>query len=348
VILLAAIAVALGAIWFSLGAWLLGERSSHDRARRRADRDADALSSGTVNPRALSRRRLRRVALGPLRGAAGVAAAELVRRNRARLLVSAWGGRSSARMRANAVLIRGGDPVAGELLRALIDSCDPVGATSLLPYAGELPAAESDQLLLELLVAGRLSRSRTATELAPRTGRLRGELVELTAAEDAELRFWAVTLLTRQMRHSEVVEAVRARVADDSPSVRAAVADAFGHARSGSASALLRALLADEVFYVRSHAARAVAGSHDESLADDLLPLLADRNWWVRAAAKESLGMLGDRGLDVAVAALSHVDPFARDGALEILAGARRLVDLGGQAATELATSPALPAAEIA
>jgi HEAT repeat protein len=246
------------------------------------------------------------------------------------------------------VLARGGDPAAGQLVRTLIESRDAVDATGLLRLAGELPSAEADQLLLELLVAGRLARSRTATELEPRTSRLRDQLVLLTAADDPELRFWAVTLLTRQMSHASVVEAVRARAGDASPSVRAAVADALGYVPAGSVDGLLRALLADEVFYVRSHAARAVAQSHDEALAEDLLPLLADRNWWVRAAAKESLGALGDRGLDVAVAALSHTDPFARDGALEILAGAGRLVDLGGRTVTELATSPALPAAEIA
>jgi hypothetical protein len=348
VTVLAAIAVALGVTWLSLGVWLLGERSSYDRAHRRTSRDADRLSSGRVDPRALSRRRLRRVALGPLRGAASVAAKELVRRDEAGLYVVGTGRRRSTRLRALAVLVRGGDPAAGRLVRTLIDSRDPVSATSLLRLAGELPTAESDPLLLELLVAGRLPRSRTATELEPRTGRLRDKLVVLTAADDPELRFWAVTLLTRQMGHATVVDAIRARAGDDSPSVRAAVADALGYVPAGSADGLLRALLADEVFYVRSHAARAVAQSRDEALAEELLPLLADRNWWVRAAAKESLGALGDRGLDVAVAALSHSDPFARDGALEVLAGAGRLVDLGGLAVTELATSPALPAVEIA
>lgn len=346
--LLAAIAVALGASWLSLGLWLLGERSSYDRARRRGNRDADALSSSRTDPHALSRRRLERVALGPLRGAASVAAAELVRQDAAKLYVVATGRRRAARLRALTVLARGGDPSAGQLVRTLIEAHDAVDATGLLRLAGELPTADADQLLLELLVAGRLPRSRTATELEPRTRRLRDQLAGLASADDPELRFWAVTLLTRQMSHPTVVDAVRARAGDESPSVRAAVADALGYAPAGSADGLLRALLADEVFYVRSHAARAVAQSHNEALADELLPLLADHNWWVRAAAKESLGALGDKGLDVAVAALSHSDPFARDGALEILTGAGRLVDLGGHAVTELATSPALPAAEIA
>ena len=346
--LLAAIAVALGATWLTLGLWLLGERSSYERVRRRTNHDADALSSGSTDPRGLSRRRLRRVALGRLRGAASVAAAELVRRDAAKFYVVATSRRRSARLRALTVLVRGGDPAAAQLVRTLIESRDPVGATGLLRLAGELPTADADQLLLELLVAGRLPRSRTATELEPRTGRLRDQLAALTSADDPELRFWAVTLLTRQISHSSAVDAVRARAGDDSPSVRAAVADALGSVPAGSTDGLLRALLADEVFYVRSHAARAVAESRNEALAHELLPLLADRNWWVRAAAKESLGALGDKGLDVAVAALSHSDPFARDGALEILAGAGRLVDLGGHAVTELATSPAMPAVEIA
>src|SRR5438874_681322 len=168
--------VALVAVWLSLGLWVLGERSSYDRSRRHADHDADALSSGLIDPRKLSRRRLRRVALGRLRGAASVAAAELVRRDGAKLYVIATGRRRSGRLRAVTVLTRGADPAAGQLLHTLIEARDAVWATGLLPLVGELPSVEGDRLLLELLVAGRLARSRTATQLEPRTGRLRVEL----------------------------------------------------------------------------------------------------------------------------------------------------------------------------
>ena len=70
-----------------------------------------------------------------------------------------------------------------------------------------------------------------------------------------------------------------------------------------------------------------MAESGDELLVNALLPLLADHSWWVRAAAKESLAALGENGLMVALAALSHPDQFARDGALEIVAASGRQVD---------------------
>jgi len=232
-------------------------------------------------------------------------------------------------MHALTLLARGRDVQAARLIRDAIGADDAGGATSgLLRLAGELPSFDADALLLEVLVAGRLSRSRTATELEPRAIRLRERLIVLTTADDPEVRYWAVTLLGRLMDRVTAVRAVRARAADENASVRAAVAEALGFAPAGSATESLRELLADDVFYVRSHAARAVAQSRDDSLADDLAPLLADRNWWVRAAAKEALQALGDSGLGVALAALSHSDAFARDGALEVIASSGNLVDL--------------------
>jgi HEAT repeat protein len=226
------------------------------------------------------------------------------------------------------VLARGSHADAAELIRETIDVEDPQATTGLLRLASELPTADADALLLEVLISGRLSRSRTATELEPRTKRLRPKLIPLTRSEDADVRYWAVTLLGKLMDRVTAARAVSARAADESPSVRASVAEALGALPAGTATQLLRTLLADDVFYVRSHAARAVAESRDDSLAGDLLPLLADQNWWVRAAAKEALIGLGDAGMPVALSALSHEDAFARDGALEVIAASGRLVDL--------------------
>jgi hypothetical protein len=280
--------------------------------------DADALDAG-VDAAILSRRRLRRVALGPARAAAGVAAAELVRRDAGRLRWAAARGRRGPRLRALVVLARGRDAGACEAVRAVFESGAGVATTDLLRLARELAPEDGDRLLLEALVAGRHLRSRTATELEPRTTRLHRDLVALTGDDDPELRYWAVSLLRLEQDDPAVADAVRARAADGSPSVRAAVAEALGFLPPGAARPLLRALLADPVYYVRAHAARAVGQTDDGELANELEPLLADRNWWVRAAAKEGLAALGERGLAVAVAALDHPDPFARDGALEIV-----------------------------
>jgi HEAT repeat protein len=326
--LLVVLTGALGLVWAVASAWVLVERTLYDRGTARAERDAEALAAGSLDARSLSRRRLSRVALGPQSGAALVAAAALVHRDGPKLRAAASAGRRAARMHALAVLARGSDTGAGDLIRQAIDADDPEATNGLLRLASELPTVEADELLLEVLTAGRLSRSRTATELEPRTARLRRQLIKLTSVDDPEMRYWAVTLLGGLMDRVTAARAVRARAGDESPSVRAAVAEALGFLPAGSESDLLRGLLSDDVFYVRSHAARAVAQSRDESLAEDLLPLLADRNWWVRAAAKEALEALGDVGISIALRALSHEDAFARDGALEVIAATGRLIDL--------------------
>ena len=297
--LLAVTAAALGALWTVLAFWVVADRTGYDLAQARAASDVEGLRTEVTGTGSLSRRRLRRLALGPEGTAAGLAAAELVRRDGPRLLRAAGGRSRTARMHALALLARGRDARAAALIRDAIDARDAGGATTgLLRLASELPSSDADALLLEVLVAGPLPRSRTATELEPRTIRLRQRLIVLTRADDPEVRYWAVTLLGRLMDRVTAARPVRARAADESASVRAAVAEALGFAPAGSATEPLRELLLDDVFYVRSHAARAVAQSRDESLADDLAPLLADRNWWVRAAAKEALQALGDTGLE--------------------------------------------------
>jgi HEAT repeat protein len=327
--LLAVTAAALGALWALLALWVVVDRTRYDLAHARAASDVEGLTQGVAEARTLSSRRLRRLALGTGGAAAVLAAAELVRRDAPRLRRTAAAGSRTDRMRALTLLARGRDARAAALIRDAIDADDAGGAsTGLLRLVSELPTADADVLLVEVLVAGRLSRSRTATELEPRTARLRQRLIFLTSAEDPEVRYWAVTLLGRLMDRVTAVRAVRARAADESASVRAAVAEALGFAPAGSSTESLRVLLVDDVFYVRSHAARAVAQSRDVSLAGDLAPLLADRNWWVRAAAKEALQALGDAGLAVALGALSHTDAFARDGALEVIASSGHLVDL--------------------
>jgi hypothetical protein len=337
--LLVVLTAALGAVWAALCAWLVGERTLHDRGRDQAARDTEALTRRTVESQQMSRQRLWRVALGPRSDAALVAAWELVRRDAPRLRLTATTGSRAMRLRALAVLARGRDPKAVDLLRSAIEQGDEstsrgllrlvseLTSRGLLRLVSELSPVDADELLLETLVAGTLSRSRAATELEPRAGRLHRELIKLSRDPDAQLRYWAVTLLRHEMEHRGPADAVRARATDAAPNVRAAVAEALGFAPAGSAVSLLQELLADDVFYVRSHAARAVAQSGDELLVNALLPLLADRNWWVRAAAKESLGALGENGLMVAIAALSHPDAFARDSAIEIIAASGRQVE---------------------
>ena len=73
------------------------------------------------------------------------------------------------------------------------------------------------------------------------------------------------------------------------------------------------------MWYVRAHAARALGDAGGPDVAEEVAPLLADREWWVRLAAKESLQAMGEEVWAVLVPFLDHADPFARNGAAEVL-----------------------------
>jgi HEAT repeat protein len=244
------------------------------------------------------------------------------------LRCSAAGVRKAARLRALTIIVRSDSPRAIGLLRAAMAEEDMSIVASAVRLTSELPTRTADILLLDVLVEGRHPRSRTATELEPRSARIRSELLALAAHPDAGLRFWAVTLLGREPKDAAVASALALRASDLDPSVRAAAAEALGKVEPEVSEPILRRLLEDSVFYVRAHAARGAGAAKIDQLAGDLVPLLADTNWWVRAAAKESLLALGAEGFRAAVVALEHEDRFARDGALEIVVGSDHLHDL--------------------
>ena len=47
--------------------------------------------------------------------------------------------------------------------------------------------------------------------------------------------------------------------------------------------------------------------------------LLADEQWWVRTAAKDALRGIGTDAVPALLSMLTHADPFARNGAAEVL-----------------------------
>jgi hypothetical protein len=71
-------AVSLGLSWVTLSAWVLGNRYAYDRASNRRAADVERLEDGTVQAVDLSKRRLRRVAVGKRSPASAVAARALV------------------------------------------------------------------------------------------------------------------------------------------------------------------------------------------------------------------------------------------------------------------------------
>ena len=327
-VLLAA-AASLFSCWAALGAWVLIDRALHDRAHDCSRIDAEAYADGRLDLTGIGRRRLTQLALGPSSPAAEAAASCLVGARWFPLVARASApGQSRSRLQALTILVRAGFPDSLALIRSAIAENDPALTTAVLRLTGERQTEEADALLLEVLVSGAHPRARTATELEPRAARLRERLISLTSHDEPALRYWAITLLAREMADSSVALAVASRSGDEDANVRASVAEALGSVDARVARPLLRRLLTDDAFFVRSHAARAVAKVGDGVLAPKLLPLLADQNWWVRAAAKESLLQLGNDGLKVAQTALRHRDRFARDGALEIILGSGQLQEL--------------------
>lgn len=319
-------AVSTGAGWVTLSAWVLGNRYVHDRVSHRRAADVERLEDGSLDAGDLSRRRLRRVALGTRSSASAIAARALVHERDAALLRSSGARvRKGARLRALTIVVRSDSPRAIGLLREAVADADISIVAGAVRLTSELTTRAADILLLDVLVKGTHPRSRTATELEPRCRRIRTELLELAEHPEAGLRFWAVTLLGHEARDASVAAALALRANDLDPSVRAAAAEALGNAERELAEPILRPMLGDSVFYVRAHAARAIGDARIDQVADDVAPLLADTNWWVRAAAKESLLALGAEGFRAAVATLEHVDRFARDSAFEIVVGSDHL-----------------------
>ena len=322
-------AASLGLSWVTLSAWVLGNRYAYDRASERRAADVERLEDGSLRAGDLSKRRLRRVALGTRSPASAIAARALVHEDYAAVLRCTTAGvRKAARLRALTIMVRSDSPRAVTLLRAAVADVDMSIVASAVRLTSELSSRAADILLLDVLVEGSHPRSRTATELEPRSGRIRGDLLKLAEHPEAGLRFWAVTLLGREPGDASVASAVALRASDLDPSVRAAAAEALGKVDREVSEPILRRMLDDSVFYVRAHAARGIGEARLDQLAGHVVPLLADANWWVRAAAKESLLALGAEGFRAAVAALEHEDRFARDGALEIVVGSNHLNDL--------------------
>ena len=348
-------AASLGLSWVTLSAWVLGNRYAYDRASERRAADVERLEDGSLRAGDLSKRRLRGVALGTRSPASSIAARALVHDDYAALLRCTLAGvRKAARLRALTILVRSDSPRAVSLLRAAVADMDMSIVASAVRLTSELSSRAADILLLDVLVEGSHPRSRTATELEPRSDRIRNDLLKLAEHPEAGLRFWAVTLLGREPEDASVASAVALRASDLDPSVRAAAAEGLGKVEREISGPILLRMLDDSVFYVRAHAARGIGEAKLDQLAGDVVPLLADANWWVRAAAKESLLALGVEGFRAAVAALEHEDRFGRDGALEIVVGSDHLdgllaaAELGDPEAQALAAKVADRRAQIA
>ena len=192
-----------------------------------------------------------------------------------------------------------------------------VGAA--LAILGRTPDMKAAELLVGALKIHQYSLSRIAMYLDQFPLPIPGLLRPLLHHHDATVRYWAVTLLGRHKNVPGLEAELSALTADQAPLVRRAAIASLAHINPPAAIAAARPLLGDPVWFVRAHAARAIAETEDEAYAADVAPLLADREWWVRTAAKEALQRMGPEVWSALVPYLDHPDPFARNGAAEVL-----------------------------
>jgi HEAT repeat protein len=202
-------------------------------------------------------------------------------------------------------------------VNVVLDDPDEQVATAAIRTLGDIGDAWAIGILVDALRRGRGPRSRVAAELeelAPAPGPV---LVPLLRDWNPAVRFWGATLLARYPDLAE--STLIALTWDPDANVRAAAVETLG-ARSGTeVGAALVAALDDPEWFVRVHAARAAGHVVGDAAAPTIARLLADRQWWVRTAAKDALRGLGADAVPALLALLTHEDPFARNGAAEVL-----------------------------
>ena len=241
-------------------------------------------------------------------------AARLIRRAGARPRTE-W--RRSRRVSALARLARAHHAAAPQLLhRALIDSDSKV-ATAAIRSLGGLGDGWSIDILILALRNESAPRSRIAAELerlAPEPG---PRLVPLLRDASPEVRFWAATLLGPYPELGQ--ENLITLTWDPDSNVRAAAIETLGNRGGDAVGAAVLARLDDSAWFVRVHAARAAGHVLGVAAAPSISRLLADERWWVRSAAKDAFRGLGSDAVGALLPMLTHPDPFARNGAAEVL-----------------------------
>jgi HEAT repeat protein len=150
--------------------------------------------------------------------------------------------------------------------------------------------------------------------LAPLPG---AQLLTLLRDWNPTVRFWGATLLRPypELGGGTLIELTW----DPDPNVRAAAVETLGTRSGHGVGVALLARLDDTEWFVRVHAARAAGHVLGVEAAPTIARHLAEERWWVRTAAKDALRGIGSDAVPSLLAILTHDDPFARNGAAEVL-----------------------------
>jgi len=221
------------------------------------------------------------------------------------------------RVAALARLEQAHHPAVPRLIRPVLADPDPRIAAAAIRTLGDIGDERAIDLLISALRTANGPRSRIAAELerlAPAPG---PKLVPLLRDWNPAVRFWGATLLGPYPDLGE--SSLIALTWDSDPNVRAAAVETLGNRSGTSVGAATLACLDDSEWFVRVHAARAAGRVLAAAAAPTITRLLADERWWVRTAAKDALRGLGTEAVPSLLSVLAHSDPFARNGAAEVL-----------------------------
>jgi len=263
----------------------------------------------------LGRARYERRRHEPISKSVGAREAERLVRRVNRSARTEWG--RWRRVAALARLERAHHPAVPRLIRSVLRDPDPRVVTAAIRTLGDIGDDWAIDLLISELRRGIGPRSRIAAELerlAPAPG---PKLAPLLRDWNPAVRFWGATLLEPYPELGE--SSLIALTWDPDPNVRAAAVETLGSRSGDAVGAATLACLDDSEWFVRVHAARAAGHVLGAAAAPTITRLLADERWWVRTAAKDALRGLGTESVPALLSLLSHSDPFARNGAAEVL-----------------------------
>jgi HEAT repeat protein len=208
-------------------------------------------------------------------------------------------------------------PAVPRLVRSVLADPDPRIAAAAIRTLGDIGDEWAIDLLIAALHKGLGSRSRVAAELerlAPAPGE---KLLSLLRDWNPAVRFWGATLLGPYPDLGETT--LIALTWDSDPNVRAAAVETLGSRTGRAVGAAALACLGDSEWFVRVHAARAAGHVLGAAAAPTIAQHLSEGRWWVRTAAKDALRGLGTDAVPSLLSMLTHEDPFARNGAAEVL-----------------------------
>jgi HEAT repeat protein len=227
------------------------------------------------------------------------------------------GGKRS-RIAALRILALAGEPGVIPLLDQAVHDKDPDIVGAAVAVLGGINEESAAHILIDVLRSRPYSPSRVATQLDRFSEPISHLLLPLLRHPIPVVRFWGATLMSRYA--SPEINAELALLGHDpDPGVRKAAVETLGKIGGPHSTETAVALIEDPVWFVRAHAARALGDLQRVDLCDLVTPLLADLEWWVRTAAKDSLEAMGPDVAGPLIEVLSSPDPFARNGAAEVL-----------------------------